>query len=259
MPQGLKETVFSPAGVILLGTVFPLVESIKAASRSNDNSPAITQSWLMYWVMHGIFSFASHDMGKMVKRFGPKGGKHWYEFQFYMVLWLILPFTDGAAIIYELITKPYIVPIVAPIAKAAEGWLTTVALTLINASHLWFVVFFFMALPTVLKRFAVIAAGTAYPVAATIVAIATENDGIADDKWLTYWSCFSLLYLGMISAERFVGKVPGLYTLCLAVTLYLMLPIFEGSDAVFVRYWCRSLGKERRCCSRMPRSLPKIW
>ena len=37
----------------------------------------------------------------------------------------------------------------------------------------------------------------------------------------------------MISAERFVGKVPGLYTVCLAVTLYLMLPIFEGSDAVF--------------------------
>ena len=150
-----------------------------------------------------------------------------------MVLWLILPFTDGAAIIYEMITKPHIVPFVAPIAKAAEGWLTTLALTIVNASHAWFVVFFFMALPTVLKRFAVIATGTAYPVAATIVAIASDNDGIADDKWLTYWSCFSLLYLGMISAERFVGKVPGLYTLCLACVLYLMLPIFEGSEAVF--------------------------
>ena len=90
-----------------------------------------------------------------------------------------------------------------------------------------------MALPTALKRFAVITTGTAYPIIATILAIATENDRVADDKWLTYWSCFSLLYLGMISVERFVGKVPGLYTLCLAVTLYLMLPIFEGSDAVF--------------------------
>ena len=90
-----------------------------------------------------------------------------------------------------------------------------------------------MALPTVLKRFAVIATGTAYPIAATIVAIAAENDGTANDKWLTYWSCFSLLYLGMIAAEQYVGKVPGLYTLCLAVCLYLMLPIFDGSDAVF--------------------------
>lgn len=90
-----------------------------------------------------------------------------------------------------------------------------------------------MALPTVIKRFAVMVTGTAYPIIATIVAIATENDRVADDKWLTYWSCFSILYLSMISAERFIGKVPGLYTLCLAVTLYLMLPIFEGSDAIF--------------------------
>jgi len=96
-----------------------------------------------------------------------------------------------------------------------------------------FVVFFFMTLPTVLKRFAVIATGSAYPVVASIVTVATENDGISDDKWLTYWSCFSLLHLGMIATERFVGKIPGLYTLCLAVTLYLMLPIFDGSNAVF--------------------------
>mmetsp|Transcript_14343 Transcript_14343/g.30558 ORF Transcript_14343/g.30558 Transcript_14343/m.30558 type:complete len:195 (-) Transcript_14343:284-868(-) len=132
-----------------------------------------------------------------------------------------------------MITKPYIAPIVSPIAKAAEGLLTTLALTVINASHLWFVAFFFMALPAMLKRFAVIATGSAYPVAATIVTIATEDDDNACDKWLTYWSCFSLLYLGMISAERLVGRVPGLYTLCLAVTFYLMLPIFDGSNAVF--------------------------
>ena len=53
-----------------------------------------------------------------------------------MVLWFILPFTDGAAIVYELITKPYVVPVVAPVAKACEGWLTTLALTLVNASHM---------------------------------------------------------------------------------------------------------------------------
>lgn len=58
------------------------------------------------------------------------------EFQFYTVLWFILPFTDGAAVVYELITKPYIVPVIAPIAKACEGWLTTLALTIINASHM---------------------------------------------------------------------------------------------------------------------------
>ena len=90
-----------------------------------------------------------------------------------------------------------------------------------------------MALPTVIKRFAVIAAGSAYPVVASIVAIAADRDDIANDKWLTYWSSFSLLYLGMISAEQYTGKIPGLYAFCLAATLYLMLPIFDGSTAVF--------------------------
>jgi hypothetical protein len=83
MPSRLKEIVFGPGGVILLGTVFPLVESIKAAARSREDSAATSQAWLMYWVMHGIFSFASHDMAKVIKRFGPRGGKHWFEFQFY--------------------------------------------------------------------------------------------------------------------------------------------------------------------------------
>ena len=92
MPRGLKSAVFSPAGVILLGTVFPLVESIKAAARSREDSASTSQTWLMYWTMHGIFSFASHDMAKVIKRFGPKGGKHWYEFQFYskLALWDII-------------------------------------------------------------------------------------------------------------------------------------------------------------------------
>ena len=151
-----------------------------------------------------------------------------------MVLWLILPFTDGASIIYELFTRPFIVPLVSPLAKIAEGWLTTVAITIVNASHLWYAAFVFLALPTVVKRFAVIATGSAYPVAASIIAVATDdNDGMTNDKWLTYWSCFSILHLAMISTERYVGKVPGLYILCLSATLYLMLPIFDGSTAVF--------------------------
>ena len=54
-----------------------------------------------------------------------------------MILWLILPFTDGVAIIYEMITKPFVVPVVAPLAKVAVGWFTMLALAVINISHLW--------------------------------------------------------------------------------------------------------------------------
>jgi hypothetical protein len=182
--------------------------------------------------MHGIFSYSTEFVDKIAEIY-PWIGKHWYAVEFYTVLWLILPFTDGAAIVYELFTKPYLVPMVAPVVQRCEGWLTTVALTLVNASHFWFVSIFFMALPTVLKRFAVIVTGTAFPILATVVAVSTKRVDGGDTRWLTYWASFSCLYLIMHSVEIFVGCVPGLYTASLAVTLYLMLPIFNGSEAVY--------------------------
>jgi receptor expression-enhancing protein 5/6 len=229
MPKPLTDIVFSPQGVTLLGTAFPIVESIRAQVSDTTSDDIV---WLQYWIMHGLFSYSTEFVDNIAEKF-PFLGKHWYAFEFYMILWLILPFTDGAAITYELFTKPIIVPRVQPIVKVCEGWLTTLALTIVNAGHLWFVAIIFMTLPIVLKRFAVIVVGTAFPILGTIVAVSTyDNDG-EDTQWLTYWACFSMLYLGMTTVEKFVGNLPGLYTLSLAVTLYLMLPIFNGSEAVF--------------------------
>lgn len=78
MPLGLREAVFSPSGVMLLGTIFPLVESIRAAASGDTDGDKVARTWLMYWIMHGAFSFASSDMSGMIERFGPKGGRHWY-------------------------------------------------------------------------------------------------------------------------------------------------------------------------------------
>lgn len=181
--------------------------------------------------MHGLFSYSTEFVDKIAERY-PWVGKHWYALEFYMILWLILPFTDGAAIVYELFTKPYIVPMVEPIVKRCEGWLTTVALTIVNASHFWFVSIFFMALPTALKRFAVIVTGTAFPILATVVTVSTKVEE-GDTRWLTYWASFSCLYLIMYAVEKFAGYLPGLYTASLAMTLYLMLPIFNGSEEVY--------------------------
>ena len=181
--------------------------------------------------MHGIFSYSTEFVDQIAKRY-PWIGQHWYALEFYIILWLILPFTDGAAIVYEWFTKPYLVPVVQPLVQRCEGWLTTVALTLVNASHIWFVSLFFLALPTALKRLAVIVTGTAFPVLATVVAVSTHVDG-DDTQWLTYWASFSGLYLVMHSVEQFVGNIPGLYTASLAATLYLMLPIFNGKEEVY--------------------------
>ena len=86
--------------------------------------------------------------------------------------------------------------------------------------------------PAALKRLAVVGVGTAYPVAATMVAAST-GDTVAEDKWLTYWSCFSIVTLVMTLVERTAGAPLGLYTASLASTLYLMLPMFNGADVIF--------------------------
>ena len=229
MPAGLKSAVFSPAGVVLVGTVFPLVESIKAAA---STSTASEHDWLQYWILHGCLSVVSQDAGRFLSRFGDGVVNHFYEFQFYSVLWLILPMTDGSAVVNEQVTKKYITPLIQPTVRAAEGWLATLVLGAVNAGHIWFFAGVFTMLPAALKRLAVVGVGTAFPVAATMVAAST-GDSAAEDKWLLYWSCFSLVTLVMTLVERTAGAPLGLYTVCLGATLYLMLPMFNGADVIF--------------------------
>ena len=62
---------------------------------------------------------------------------------------------------------------------------------------------------------------------------ASTGDTVAEDKWPTYWSSFSVVTLVMTLVERTAGAPLGLYTACLATTLYLMLPMFNGADVVF--------------------------
>jgi len=238
LPESVKSLVFGAGSVVLLGTVFPMVESFRAVVVVDDSKKNEDTVWLQYWILHGVFSYGTEFLDAFAKRRFPG----WFELEFYTILWLILPFTDGAALVYNNITRPYVVPLVQPVAQRCQGWLTTLALALVNASHLWFVGVVFMALPTALKRMAVIVTGTAYPVLDTVLALSMTTNEDDDDsgssnkqRLLTYWVCFSLNYLGMHAVETFVGfnKVPGLYVLALAITLYLMLPIFNGSDAVF--------------------------
>ena len=54
-----------------------------------------------------------------------------------------------------------------------------------------------------IKRYAVIGVGSIFPLAATMVAVATTKDN-EEMRWLTYWPCFSLLFISMIGIEKFV-------------------------------------------------------
>lgn len=86
-------------------------------------------------------------------------------------------------------------------------------------------------MPAEARRFITVAVGTVYPTIASIVALTTET-GKDDIYWLTYWSCYSLLFIAMDYSENYIG-VRGFYSLCLCATVYLFLPMFKGAEAVF--------------------------
>lgn len=147
---------------------------------------------------------------------------------------MLLPFTDGATLIYDVFTEPYISPYAMKVKTQVEGWIAFV-LTVVNTSYLWFAWFIFMSFPEEQRRFFVVAMGTIYPVAASVIALTTKTDGRDDSLWLTYWSCFSLLFLAMDYLENFIGHIRGFYSICMVATIYLFLPMFDGANVVFRR------------------------
>jgi len=96
----------------------------------------------------------------------------------------------------------------------------------------WFLWAFFMILPKDLKRFVTIAVGTVFPLMASITAISTP-DKTDDTFWLTYWSCYGLLFVLMDWLETYIGRIWGFYTVVIFSTVYLMLPMFQGSEKLF--------------------------
>ena len=69
-----------------------------------------------------------------------------------------------------------------------------------------------MFLPAGLKRIIAILIGTVYPWVSSVTAAATDE--VEDDTyWLTYWSCYGVLFLLMEVLETYLGWLPGFYTL----------------------------------------------
>lgn len=228
LPNDIQNEIFSPGGVIVIGTVLPIYESIKAVCTPGENDDS---AWLQYWVASGTLSYCTEFVDE-IRHIFPQGGEHWYEFEFFVTLWMMLPVTDGATLIYDIFTEPYLAPACKNIKGKVEGWISVI-LTLVNTSYLYFVWFLFMSFPEEQRRFAVVAVGTVYPLAASTVALTTGDDGSDDTFWLTYWSCFSLLFLAMDYLENFVGAIKGFYSICLVATIYLFLPMFDGANVVF--------------------------
>jgi hypothetical protein len=84
------------------------------------------------------------------------------------------------------------------------------------------------------RRFVTVAVGTIYPIPASTVCIATNSNTLNTSSvssnrpvhtnheetfWLTYWCCYSILFVMMDYLETFVGYIPGFYSICLCATV----------------------------------------
>jgi receptor expression-enhancing protein 5/6 len=232
IPGWVQKELFSPGGVILIGTIVPIYETIVAVCSVDV---ADDRAWLQFWVANAIFSFSTEFVDE-ITAYLPSAGEHWYEFEFFMTLWLVLPMTDGAGLVYEYVTRPLLAPAAHVLQKRLEGYIGAL-LTLVNATHLWITWFVFVSLPEDARRFVVVAIGVVYPTVASMAAISVTPTKHNDTErfWLTYWASYSILFIAMDYLENFVGHIRGFYTICGVATLYLFLPMFKGADVVFRR------------------------
>ena len=113
-------------------TVIPIYESIVAVCSIGDSDD---NAWLQFWITSGTLAYCTEFIDNIRDVF-PEGGEHWYEFEFFFTLWLLLPLTDGAAVIQEYVTKPLFSPIASKLAGKFEGWMQMV-IAAVNASHMW--------------------------------------------------------------------------------------------------------------------------
>ncbi len=138
----------------------------------------------------------------------PSISEHWHEFEFFVILWLLLPFTDGSTLLFTKVTEPLLSPIARSIKNQVESKMSLFVL-IVNIGYLWIVWFAFLSLDEEARRFIVITVGTLYPIAASTIACTTRTEKRDDSFWLTYWVCFSILFLLMDYLEHFIGSIRG--------------------------------------------------
>lgn len=228
LPEEISDVVFSPDCTLIIGTMIPIYRSIVAVCTIEEEDDT---EWLQYWIAYGSFSYATEFMEDISRKF-PVIADHWYQFKLLLTLWMLLPFTDGSAFLYEHFTLPYLQPTCQKLQAFSDGYMQII-LTLVNGSYMWIVWMTFVTLPEEARRFVVVAVGTIYPMAASVMAVTTSDGGVDDAYWLTYWSCFNILFILMDYLENFVGSIFGFYSICLACTIYLFLPMFRGAEAIF--------------------------
>eukprot|EP00547_Thalassionema_nitzschioides_P007795 CAMPEP_0194222776 /NCGR_PEP_ID=MMETSP0156-20130528/33740_1 /TAXON_ID=33649 /ORGANISM="Thalassionema nitzschioides, Strain L26-B" /LENGTH=359 /DNA_ID=CAMNT_0038953703 /DNA_START=63 /DNA_END=1142 /DNA_ORIENTATION=+ len=232
VPEEFQDIVFSEGGVLVVGSLVPIYSSIVAVCTFGESDD---EEWLCYWIINGCFTYSTEFIDTIADHV-PFVANHWYEMEFFITLWLLLPWTDGSSFVYDSIFVPFLVPMMNGFNdKIGNGKkIQALILTAVNSSYLGLVWWIFMMMPEEARRFVTVVIGTVYPIIASVAAL-SHHEGNAETFWLTYWSCFSILFVAMDYLEELVGGIPGFYSLILVATVYLFLPMFQGANVVFRR------------------------
>lgn len=256
LPEEMKDTIFSEAGVAVVGILFPALESVRAVLTEDSGDDT---RWLMYWCAWGVLMVLTENLEIVVLHISHQVTDAWWICCFSLLLWLQLPFTDGATLCYDYITKPFLIPLIKPFAKKITDGsiINKITVWAVNGSHLYMLYFVFIMLPGAVERFICVMVGATYPVIASMVAITTEDTAaVADDTtWLLYWSVFACLHLVMCVTEDILAWIPGFYSIMLMGTVYLLLPMFNGADQVFRRVLVPLFNLRREMIKRDARML----
>jgi len=229
VPESMQDVVFNEVGVLILGTLIPVYQSIVAACTFGD---ADDVAWLQFWIVDATLTYSTEWLDTIAE-YSPVVAEHWFELKFLFTAWILLPWTDGGTLFYDKVIEPHVSPTFKKLEVNMHGSIDAIV-AVVSGSHLWFLWVVFMSLPEEARRFVVVAMGTVYPIVASTASLATQS---TDEVtfWLTYWSCFSILFVAMDWLETFVGSIPGFYSLCLCATVYLFLPLFRGANVIFRR------------------------
>jgi len=232
--DNVQKACFSPLGIAIVGTLIPCYKSVVAvASPDEEDDKALLQYWIVSSFIQYL-QYCSPWMNNILDKLSPKINctELWLGFEFFFFLWLFLPWTDGAVLIHKNIGDPYVRPILEPITKLLDSWISVLISASVNFIFLWVFFVGFTMLHGKHQQFVTVTVGVVYPFLCSVAAAHTEQ--VEDDTyWLTYWACYGLLFLAMQFIEQVVGRFPGMYIAVIAATMYLMLPMFQGADKVF--------------------------
>ena len=226
LPDSIQNHLFTPLGIGVIATIYPVNESIKAVCSLGY---AADNTWLQYWVAQVILLYSFMAWAY----YEPMDVPVLYKVQFFYTLWLVLPYTDGSTLLFNGITSFCIGPILSWVPRAMDGCFVIFTRILINISHIFAVWLICSWLNPEQVPLAVISLSTLYPLLASLVSLAT-TDKTDTSFWLIYWSFFGVfsLLLTILDAYAFIN-VQSFYFFVLFIMIYLMLPLFRGADDVF--------------------------